>query len=192
MFTASSIQWTVNELYIFVSVVFILLLHEVNSKTLIQFARHGKLKQFSRLFHSPRCQANYDLSCNSVCSPRCSIHLTRKSNETTIGRLSPKNSSAELIVWGALKRIVSSWPYIFHWLHSWPTAIHSWKLVGLMERLCCETHERTLSFPRFLMKTFATYLPKILNFTTDMTSKSVTYRLRYLMIRQRRRAWKHR
>ena len=161
-------------------------------KTLIQFARHGKLKQFSRLFHSPRCQANYDLSCNSVCSPRCSIHLTRKSSETTIGRLSAKNGSAELIVWGALKRIVSSWHYIFQRLCSWPTAIHSWKLVGLMERLCCETHERTLSFPRFLMKTFATYLPKILNFTTDMTSKSVTYRLRYLMIRQRRRAWKHR
>ena len=83
-------------------------------KTLIQFARHGKLKQFSRLFHSPRCQANYDLSCNSVCSPRCSIHLTRKSSETTIGRLSAKNGSAELIVWGALKRIVSSWHYIFH------------------------------------------------------------------------------
>ena len=59
-------------------------------KTLIQFARHGKLKQFSRLLHSPRCQANYDLSCNSVCSPRCSIHLTRKSSETTIGRLSAK------------------------------------------------------------------------------------------------------
>ena len=77
-------------------------------KTLIQFARHGKLKQFSRLLHSPRCQANYDLSCNSVCSPRCSIHLTRKSSETTIGRLSAKNGSAELIVWGALKQIVSS------------------------------------------------------------------------------------
>ena len=172
-----------NCIYSFLLYSFFYLMRSIQ-KTLIQFARHGKLKQFSRLFHSPRCQANYDLSCNSVCSPRCSIHLNRKSSETTIGRLSAKNSSAELIVWGALKRIVSSWHYIFHWLHSWPTAIHSWKLVGLMERFP--------RFPRFLMKTFATYLPKILNFTTDMTSKSVTYRLRYLMIRQRRRAWKHR
>ena len=41
-------------------------------KTLIQFAHFGKqidrLACFIRLFAG----ANYDLNCNSVCSPRCS------------------------------------------------------------------------------------------------------------------------
>ena len=47
-------------------------------KTLIQFALHGKqIACFIRLFAG----ANYDLNCNSVCSPRCVIHLFRKSSE---------------------------------------------------------------------------------------------------------------
>ena len=146
-------------------------------KTLIQFARHGKLKQFSRLLHSPRCQANYDLSCNSVCSPRCSSWNYNR-----------KVVCKKRFCWvDCLGRFETNCLLVtrFHRLCSWPTAIHSWKLVGLMERLCSETPERTLSFPRFLMKMFAIYLPKIL---TDMTSKSVTYRLRYLTIWQRRLA----
>ena len=45
-------------------------------KTLIQFALHGKqIACFIRLFAG----ANYDLNCNSVCSPRC--YLYRKSSE---------------------------------------------------------------------------------------------------------------
>ena len=47
-------------------------------KTLIQFALHGKqIACFIRLFAG----ANYDLNCNLVCSPRCFIHLYRKSSE---------------------------------------------------------------------------------------------------------------
>ena len=50
-------------------------------KTLIQFAHFGKqidrLACFIRLFAG----ANYDLNCNSVCSPRCSTTLLRKSSE---------------------------------------------------------------------------------------------------------------
>ena len=47
-------------------------------KTLIQFAHHGEqFAYFIRLVSG----AIYDLSCNSVCSPRCSIHLLRKSSD---------------------------------------------------------------------------------------------------------------
>ena len=50
-------------------------------KTGIQFAEFAHLgKQiacFIRLFAG----ATYDLNCNSVCSPRCTIHLLRKSSE---------------------------------------------------------------------------------------------------------------
>ena len=50
----------------------------MNRKTLIQFAHLGKqFAYFIRLV----AKANYDLNCNSVCSPRCSISLVRKSNE---------------------------------------------------------------------------------------------------------------
>ena len=50
----------------------------MNRKTLIQFAHLGKeIACFIRLFAG----ANYDLNCNSVCSPRCFIHLFRKSSE---------------------------------------------------------------------------------------------------------------
>ena len=41
----------------------------MNRKTLIQFAHLGKLIAcYIRLF----AEANYDLNCNSVCSPLCS------------------------------------------------------------------------------------------------------------------------
>ena len=47
----------------------------MNKKTLIQFAHLGEqIASFIRLFAG----ANYDLNCNSVCSPRCSIRLLRK------------------------------------------------------------------------------------------------------------------
>ena len=47
----------------------------MDKKTLIQFAHLGEqIASFIRLFAG----ANYDLSCNSVCSPRCSIRLLRK------------------------------------------------------------------------------------------------------------------
>ena len=50
----------------------------MNRKTLIQFTHLGKqVACFIRLFAG----ANYDLNCNSVCSPRCVIHLFRKSSE---------------------------------------------------------------------------------------------------------------
>ena len=52
----------------------------MNRKTIIQFAHLGKQMAcfiLSRLF----AKANYDLNCDSVCSPRCSIHLLRKSSK---------------------------------------------------------------------------------------------------------------
>ena len=52
----------------------------MNRKTLIQFAHLGKQIAcfiLIRLF----AKANYDLNCDSVCSPRCSIHLLRKSGK---------------------------------------------------------------------------------------------------------------
>ena len=50
----------------------------MNRKTLIQFTHLGKqIACFIRLFAG----ANYYLNCNSVCSPRCFIHLFRKSSE---------------------------------------------------------------------------------------------------------------
>ena len=50
----------------------------MNRKTLIQFAHLGKqVACFICLFAG----ANYDLNSDSVCSPRCSIHLVRKSSE---------------------------------------------------------------------------------------------------------------
>ena len=50
----------------------------MNRKTLIQFAHHSEqIACFVRLFAGE----NYDLNCNSVCSPRCSIHLITKSSE---------------------------------------------------------------------------------------------------------------
>ena len=49
-----------------------------SKKTSIQFAYLGtQIVCFLCLF----AEANYDLNSNSVCSPRCSIHLVRKSSE---------------------------------------------------------------------------------------------------------------
>ena len=50
----------------------------MNRKTLIQFAHLSEqIACFICLF----ARENYDLNCNSVCSPHCSIHLIRKSSE---------------------------------------------------------------------------------------------------------------
>ena len=50
----------------------------MNRKTLIQFAHlSGQMACFVHLFAGE----NYDLNCNSVCSPCCPIHLVRKSSE---------------------------------------------------------------------------------------------------------------
>ena len=52
----------------------------MNRKTIIQFVHLGKqIACFNliRLF----ARANYDLNCNSVYSPRCSIHILRKSTK---------------------------------------------------------------------------------------------------------------
>ena len=52
----------------------------MNKKTLIEFSHLGKQIAcfiLIRLF----ARANYDLNCNSVCSPRCSIHIVRKSTK---------------------------------------------------------------------------------------------------------------
>ena len=68
----------------------------MNRKTLIQLAHLAKqIACFICLFAG----ADYDLNCNSVCSPRCFIHLIRISSELpATGRLSAKNDSVELIV----------------------------------------------------------------------------------------------
>ena len=50
----------------------------MNRKTLIQFAHLGEQVA---CFICPFVGGNYDLNRNSVCSPRCSIHLVRKSSE---------------------------------------------------------------------------------------------------------------
>ena len=50
----------------------------MNRKTLIQFAHLSEqIACFIHLFAGE----NYDLNCNSVCSPCCSINLVRKSSE---------------------------------------------------------------------------------------------------------------
>ena len=136
----------------------------MNRKTLIQFAHLAKqIACFIRLFAG----ANYDLNCNSVCSPHCFIHLVRISSELPTGRLPAKNDSVELIVWGVLKLIVSSlqdfidcvrdpqWSTADNWLGSWNDSA-----VKMKEH--CLPLESSFN---------VCYLPKILNFTTDMTSK---------------------
>ena len=51
---------------------------QITGKTLIQSAHVAKqVAFFIRLFVG----ANYDLDCNSVFSPRCFVHLFRKSSE---------------------------------------------------------------------------------------------------------------
>ena len=117
-------------------------------------------------------------NCNSVnCSPRCSIHLYRKISELEQqGYLLKTNYSAELIVQGTMKLIFSSWQDFIdcvrdpqwsiadHWLGSWNNS-QLWKCENIVSPL--NPHLNVC------------YLPKILNFTTDMTSKWVTYRLHY-------------
>ena len=77
----------------------------MNRKTLIQFAHPGKkIACFVSLF----ARANYDLNSISVCSPCCSIHLVKIVSTITGRFISAKNNSAELIVLGCLKLIVSS------------------------------------------------------------------------------------
>ena len=52
----------------------------MNRKILFQFSHLGKQIAcfiLIRLF----ARANYDLNSNSVCSPRCSIHILRKSSK---------------------------------------------------------------------------------------------------------------
>ena len=50
----------------------------MNRKTLIQFAHLSeRIACFVHLFAGE----NYDLNCNSVCSPCCSIHVGIKSSE---------------------------------------------------------------------------------------------------------------
>ena len=50
----------------------------MNGKTLLQFADLGKqIACFIRLFAGANYDHN-DLNCNSVCSPRCFVHLLRK------------------------------------------------------------------------------------------------------------------
>ena len=111
-------------------------------KTSIQFAYLGKqIVCFLCLFAG----ANYDLNSNSVCWPRCSIHLVRKSSElipSTTARLSAKNDSATncLLVRNCLIDCVRD---------PLQSTANNWS-VGLMKRKCCETHERTLSSPRIL------------------------------------------
>ena len=51
----------------------------MNRKTLIQFTHLGK--QIAYVSLAVFAGANYDLNCNSVCSPLCFIHLVRKSSE---------------------------------------------------------------------------------------------------------------
>ena len=68
----------------------------MNWKTLIQFAHISM--QIACFIHLP-ARANYEVNCNSVCSPCCSIHLLRKSSELQQeGYLLFKNDSADVIV----------------------------------------------------------------------------------------------
>ena len=50
----------------------------MNKKTLIQFAHLGKKFAYYILLVAGE---SYDLNCNTVYSPCCSVHLVRKSSE---------------------------------------------------------------------------------------------------------------
>ena len=126
----SSTLWIVTELNIFVSVVFIILFHEINRNkyfkrnrnTLIQFAHLGKKIAcfiLIRLF----ARVNYDLNCNSVCSSRPFTSLEKV-----------VNYNRKVICWKRFcwvdcsERFETNCPLAtrFHRLWSWSTMIYSW------------------------------------------------------------------
>jgi len=140
----------------------------MNGKTLIQFAHLSEqIACFVRLFAGE----NYDLNCNSVCLPRCPIHLVRKSSELQSEGYLLKKNSAELIVYGALKLIVFSWQDFIHCvvIYNNPQPITG-RAHGMT---VLQNTWENIVFPSNLHLNVC-YLPKILNFTTDMTSKWIT------------------
>ena len=95
----------------------------MKSKTLIQSAHLGKqIVFFIRLFVG----ANYDLDCNSICSPSCFVHLFRKSSELQQEGYLPKTILLRSWLFGALgsrylspRDKISSIVFVIKMLHSW-------------------------------------------------------------------------
>ena len=94
----------------------------MNRKTLIQSAHLGKqIAFFIRLFVG----ANYDLDCNSVCSPSCFVHLFRKSSELQQEGYLPKTILLRSWLFGALWSYlsppdkISSIVFVITTIHSW-------------------------------------------------------------------------
>ena len=124
---------------------------------------------FIRLFAG----ASYDLNCYSVWSPRCCSHLLRKSSELQqedylLKTILPSWLFRALWNWLPPRHKISSIVPVIHnvpqlitgWAHG-ATVLRNWKKISLWN-------------PHLNVR----YLLQILNFTTDMTSKWVTYWLR--------------
>ena len=128
----SSIKWIVTELYTFVSVEFILLLHEINTNKYLKWTgkpkfRLRKLGKQIAWFICLFARAYYDLNCkNSASSSRCSIEP----------RLIEKavNYNRTVIQWKRFGWDDCLWPLWthcllltrFYRLCSWSTTIRSW------------------------------------------------------------------